>query len=433
MAFPLFPKSPGKDKAADGRAKPELSPRHDPRTASSASSRRPMSAHEIATAAKASPAASVKSKPGTGGATARERDFTLTGPVTGPASLIEWGGEAQPAIQVAEANPGLCSVLENAALLYASGQTAQARQILEQGVATDNDAKVSPLAWLALFDLLQRGSDRAAFDQLALQYVVAFERSAPAWEEGQPQQRSGARPSAGGYFALTGKLAAANGPQVSNMLAATQKQAQVRLDLGSLTGADDAGARLLADALAQLRKRQYALVLQHPEKIRRALESAVKQGREAGEGYWILLLELLQWQNDREAFEDRAVDFAVSFELSPPSWEPPPGVPEVPLAPDAPTAAAGMPEVLCWSGTMIGPTDPQLAKFAEFRESRNTLPIDLSAVDRIDFVCAGALLNAIIRAEGQRKTVQIAGASPIIRVLLLLIGISPRHFIKKAQ
>ena len=90
------------------------------------------------------------------------------------------------------------------------------------------------------------------------------------------------------------------------MLAATQKQAQVRLDLGSLTGADDAGARLLADALAQLRKRQYALVLQHPEKIRRALENAVKQGREAGEGYWILLLELLQWQNDREAFEDRA-------------------------------------------------------------------------------------------------------------------------------
>jgi len=29
--------------------------------------------------------------------------------------------------------------------------------------------------------------------------------------------------------------------------------------------------------------------------------------------------------------------------------------------------------------------------------------------------------------------VQIIGASPIIRTLLLLIGISPRHFIKKAQ
>jgi anti-anti-sigma regulatory factor len=74
-----------------------------------------------------------------------------------------------------------------------------------------------------------------------------------------------------------------------------------------------------------------------------------------------------------------------------------------------------------------------LAKFAEFRESRSVIPVDMSAVERVDFVCAGALLNAIIRAEGQRKTVQIAGASPIIRALLLLIGISPRHFLKSVQ
>ena len=57
----------------------------------------------------------------------------------------------------------------------------------------------------------------------------------------------------------------------------------------------------------------------------------------------------------------------------------------------------------------------------------------MAAVERVDFVCAGALLNAITRAESQRKTVQIAGASPIIRALLLLIGISPRHFIKAVQ
>lgn len=426
MAFPLFPKSPGKDRPNEARPRPELTPRHDARAGDG---RRTASAHEVAAAAKARPVSAVKLKPHSATVDARERDIT----VTGPPSLIDWSPDAQPAIQVAESNPGLCAVLENAALLYASGQLPQARLVLEQGVANDDDARVSPLAWLALFDLLQRAGDRAAFDQLALQYVVAFERSAPAWEECQPQQRRDARPSAGGYFALTGKLSSANAPQINHMLAATHKQSQVRLDLGSLSGADDVGARLLADALAQLRKRQYELALQHPEKIRCALESAVKQGREAGEGYWILLLELLQWQNDREAFEDRAVDFAVSFELSPPSWEPPPSGNAEGPPPDAPTAATQTAETLCWQGTMIGPTDPQLAKLAQFREGRNILPIDISAVDRIDFVCAGALLNALTRAEAQRKTVQIAGASPIIRALLLLIGISPRHFIKKFQ
>jgi len=43
-----------------------------------------------------------------------------------------------------------------------------------------------------------------------------------------------------------------------------------------------------------------------------------------------------------------------------------------------------------------------------------------------------ALARAISRAESQRKSIQIVGASPIIRALLLLIGISPRHFVKKA-
>ena len=56
----------------------------------------------------------------------------------------------------------------------------------------------------------------------------------------------------------------------------------------------------------------------------------------------------------------------------------------------------------------------------------------MTEVERLDFVCAGALLNMINRVEGQRKSVQIVGATPIIRALLLLIGISPRHFVKKA-
>src|SRR6266705_4027520 len=317
MAFPLFPKSPGKDKTGAGRAKPDLSPRHDPRAKSA---HEPVSAREVAASVKRRPPLVPAPRPSSGGIDPRG----IT--VTGPSSLIDLSPASQQGIEVAEANPGLCPVLENAALLYANAQATQARQILEHGVINDNDTKGSPLAWLALFDLLQRANDRAAFEQLALQYVVAFERSAPAWEERGPQPYLAKRPAAGGYFALTGKLSPANVPQIGHMLSATQKQSQGRLDLGSLTGADDAGAKLLADALAQLRKRQYAVALQHPEKIRRALETAVAQGRDAGEGYWTLLLELLQWQNDRTSFEDRAVDFAVAFEISPPSCEPPPSV-----------------------------------------------------------------------------------------------------------
>ena len=129
----------------------------------------------------------------------------------------------------------------------------------------------------------------------------------------------------------------------------------------------------------------------------------------------------------------------MAFEQSPPSWEPPPA-PADPAqeAGDAPAAqeAADLPqdvEMLVWTGVLAGTALPQLTQLAEFGQRRAILPLDMSGVERVDFVCAGALLNAINRIEAQRKSVQIVGATPIVRALLLLIGISPRHFVKKAQ
>ncbi|HVR94777.1 MAG TPA: STAS domain-containing protein [Casimicrobiaceae bacterium] len=426
MAFNLFPKPPIKGKP--GEAKPP-EPKAQP-VPGSRPVARSASARELAASVKTR--FSGTAPRGANETGAGEREITLTG----PHSMIEWSPAANKKIQVGEANPGLCADLENAALHYANGQAPQAREVLETGIVSDDDTKNSPLAWLALFDLLQRANDRAAFDQLALRYVVAFERSAPAWEDRGGHVPPGARPAAGGYVGLTGKLAAGHAQQIAGMLASSLKQPQMRLDLGSITGADDAGATLLANALAQLRKRHYPLVLQHPEKIRRALEQSATQGRDAAEGYWLLLLELLQWQHDFKVFEDRAVEYAVAFEVSPPSWEPPPDAALAAAEAEeaaAPSAAPENADQLCWHGVLAGSSDPQLAKFLVFREGRHTIPIDMSAVDRIDFVCAGAFSNAIIRAESQRKGVQIIGASPIIRALLLLIGISPRHFVKKAQ
>ena len=362
-------------------------------------------------------------------------DISMTG-----ASLIEWA-PAQQAFEVAQANPGLCSVLENAALLYASGQAGKARLILEQGVASDDDAKVSPLTWLALFDLLQRAGDRAAFDQLALQYVVQFERSAPPWEA-STTPRPGPRAASGGYVGLTGKLTAATATQLEGLRKAMAKSlVGTRLDAMSVTGFDDAGARLLAQALGDARRQKFQLQLQRMEKLQPGLDAALKRGAEGGEGAWLLSLELLQWANDRVRFEDRAVEFAVAFEMSPPSWEPPPLPKAPPPAKGASGADAAAPpeeesvvgEALIWSGVMAGAGTPQLSKLAQLALERSVCVVDMAAVERVDFVCAGALFNLISRVEAQRKAVQIVGATPIVRAMLLLIGISPRHFVKKRE
>jgi ABC-type transporter Mla MlaB component len=157
----------------------------------------------------------------------------------------------------------------------------------------------------------------------------------------------------------------------------------------------------------------------------------------------LLSLELLQFANNHDAFDERSIEYAIAFEQSPPAWEPPPMPEAVTPAGEAPPADApsddklrvvedGDAESLMFSGVLAGSTNAQLASMAEFAQRKAIVPIDMTAVDRIDFVCAGSLLNAINRIEHQRKAVQIIGASPIIRALLLLIGISPRHFLKRA-
>jgi len=354
--------------------------------------------------------------------------------VTDNSSILEWT-PSQPAIEVAQANPGLCAVLENAALLYASGQAKPARALLEQGVVNDHDTKLSPLAWLALFDLLQRAGDRAAFDQLALQYVVQFERSPPPWDEHAKPVAGAAKANVGGYLAITGRLTAASAPQVDNIRKAIERKLlHARLDLASVTSFDDDGARLLADALAAARRKGLAIALQRPEKLRSSLAEAVARGRESGEGAWLLALELMQWAREQDAFDEMAIQYAVTFEMSPPSWEPPPAAASAggAAAPGEASSSSMAADALVWNGVIAGQAGTHLAQLVTYAQGKAIVPIDLTEVERIDFVCAGALLNTIDRIEGQRKAVQIVGASPIVRALLLLIGVSPRHFVRKA-
>jgi anti-anti-sigma regulatory factor len=384
---------------------------------------RPQSARELAAQAVGKGMQRARSEP-------TARDVTVTG-----ASLMG-APPTTSAIEVVQANPGLCAVLENAALLYASAQTEMARKLLEQGVANDQDARMSPLAWLALFDLMQRTGDHVAFDQLAMQYVVQFERSAPAWDE-NARPAAEAKGVAGGYLAITGKLTAASAAQLEGLKRAIERKVpQARIDLASVGGFDDAGAKLLADALSLARRKAFALTLLRGDKLRAAIESEVKRGRDAGEGVWLLSLELMQWFHEQAAFDDRAIEYAIAFETSPPSYEPPPQAQQAGAEPaqddGEPAEAAVQGDMLTWTGVMAGPTTPQLAQLAEFAQGRAVVPIDMTGVERVDFVCAGALLNALNRIESQRRAVQLAGVSPIVRALLLLIGISPRHFVKKA-
>ena len=110
-----------------------------------------------------------------------------------------------------------------------------------------------------------------------------------------------ARAAPGGYIGLDRQAHRRDGARRSRACkrAIAKQLSEARLDLAvGRPASTTTGARLLATALGDARRKKFALQLQRPEKLKPLLDAAVKKGRDGGEGAWLLSLELLQWAND---------------------------------------------------------------------------------------------------------------------------------------
>jgi anti-anti-sigma regulatory factor len=345
-------------------------------------------------------------------------------------------------IEVSE-DGGLGPSLENAALMFAHGNPSAAAAALSH--ALDTPERKLPLVWTCLFDLYARSGDRAAFDELALKFVVQFERSAPAWDEmtGRPATNL-AKPTASAVgkarALLRGTLSDPTLPAISILLDTSKQRGaaapsqRVDVDINELDGVDDTCGTLVAGSLAAIRRRGVFVSFRGLDAAINRLSVPLQPMVREHKGQWYLVLELLQWSGYHEKFEDRAVDFAVTFEISPPSWESismqqKSIVADAAKADSAPDIAAPNDRVI-WSGELKGATDACLKTITPDAATTNPVVIDMKNVQRVDFVCGGAISNAFNRLMAQAIDVRVVGASPIIQALMQLTGTPAALFVK---
>jgi anti-anti-sigma regulatory factor len=345
------------------------------------------------------------------------------------------------AIEVSE-DGGLGPSLENAALMFAHGNPAAATAALAH--ALDTPERKQPLVWMCLFDLYARAGDRTAFDDLALKFVVQFERSAPAWDEmtgrpsGGPNKQAAATGKARAL--LRGNLSDPTLPAVGILLEVSKQKGpaapsqRMDVDINELDGVDDTCGVLVAGALAAIRRRGVFVSFRGLDAAINRLAVPLQPMVRENKGQWYLVLELLQWSGYHEKFEDRAVDFAVTFEISPPSWESISVQQKTIIADaakvDATAEIAPSSDRIVWSGELRGATDPCLKTILPDAVTTNPVVIDMKSVQRIDFVCGGALSNAFNRLMAQAIDVRVVSASPIIQALMQLTGAPAALFVK---
>lgn len=330
--------------------------------------------------------------------------------------------ESPPDFQIeADVDPIEADV-EQAAVLYANGQDAAACSILENAVRVHRFGPGERL-WLMLFDLYRLSGERAAFETLEVDYAEAFEKSPPAWRDASKVPVA-VRASVPGSVLFSGELLGENEAGFGAARQALEKNPKLRLDLAKVKRFDAAGCGRLLALLQQAKKIRHEIELLGRDNISVLIEKCVETGLAEGGESWLLLLELYQLQGRQEEFDDVAINYAVTFEVSPPSWEPK----RVAAAEPVPVGgmAAEVVEEDAMGDTYLARGDIKASRFADllaFAEIHDPVVIDCSAVTRVDFISAGALLNVLSTVRRSGKQIVFRHPNHLVAELFGVVGL----------
>ncbi|CAH0213919.1 hypothetical protein SRABI118_02052 [Massilia sp. Bi118] len=328
--------------------------------------------------------------------------------------------------------PSSAPAVEEAAILYANGQFDAAEAALRACLVGACRNERQP--WWMLFDLYQASGREPEFESIAIDYASHFETSPPAYSPAFAPSTGQAAQAAGQAFAgvtptasLSGQLDATAGAQLARVLASSMPL--VRLEFSTIASATPEGCAVLLQALQTLRRAGRELVVAGADHLIAVLRPMLAIGdRGAGEAPWLLLLELLLLMNREKDFEETAMDYCVTFELSPPSFEAPARA-AVSVGASGPNTVTGdrflLPGVIEGAGTAL------LDAISAYAGQHASLVLDCSRLARIDYTAANALgarLRQLADNQGEsegaeKRSIELRDLNHLVAALLRLLGV----------
>ena len=384
------------------------------------------------------------------------RAVAAVAPVAAASAAASAGG-APPLLSSRLAHDG---ALEEAVIRFAHGDDAGAEAILLQALASDtppgtdgeNDAAAErdDNRWRTLFDLYRATGDAAKFAAARMRYAARMKRMGPDWVSLEELARSVKAVTAseeaeqGGG---DGALADWNSPArlardglMSLTRALSQAGSVWTLDWRALTAIElEAAApmRVLlthwADSPVKLRfigSAQLLAVL---------AEAAPNNERGTDDIWWQLHLAALRVMHLPDDFELVALNYCITYEVSPPSWQDPQGECTA-LAAPPPSKGSSVWSLLSSAESESFPShDTGFAALAgdlrgESLSSWQRLDTDLrhttapviscAALLRMDLAAAGTLLSWVRARDANGERVQFVDAHRLIAALFGLVGIA---------
>ncbi len=347
--------------------------------------------------------------------------------------------------------------LEEASIRFANGDDAGAEAGLLEAVGVRGSRHEHEETWLTLFDLYRATSQYDRFESLAIDFAGKFSRSSPMWFSipDMVSKIAGAEPEQPvGNRRADWKSPAIFGIQTLAALNAALAKAPMPwiLDWSSIQAIDDNVVAPLTKLLLSWATQPIQLRVANAHKFEDVLRQATPSGvRTVNQDRWNLLMAYLRMAHRPDEFELAALDFCVTYEVSPPSWESSrcefklldadgnTGLGQTiigdavhdsivsEMQADMGGASSYMTAQLTsveLSGQIMGEPKPVLDKLEARLTGADVMIISCAKLIRVDFSAAGSLLNWVTARQSEGRIVQFTDVHRLVAAFFHVIGIS---------
>ena len=353
------------------------------------------------------------------------------------------------------------SDLEESAIRFANGDDAGAEAALLEALQSPDARPEQVDTWsAALFDLYRATGQQARFDSVAIDCAERYGRSAPAWFsmpellglkasgsivrtipsrlEDEPVWHSPTHFTQAGVDDL--QLALANAPS------------PWFIDWGATETLAANAIAPLASVVSQWATSPVHLRFRHVANLERLLRAATPSGNKAtSQTAWQLRMDVLRILGLQDDFELVALEYCVTYEVSPPAWQdvrchyvdesanagaveasangPDSEIDPVVEAPDSQgltipmgydSAPAAIVEL---TGEILGEATDALERLEAARQGGDRLVVSCATLIRVDFSAAGSILNWVATRQAEGCHVQFRELHRLVAAFFHVIGI----------
>ncbi|MDM4767905.1 hypothetical protein [Pelomonas sp. SE-A7] len=353
--------------------------------------------------------------------------------------------------------------LDNAVIAFANADYDSCERDLVELTKAGGPRNLHAETWLVLFDLYRATGQAAKFETLANEYAQQFGLSAPQYFS-MPKLVAEAARSEKVPHAKAGGVSW-TAPEQLNIEAIIKLEQRCQmmplpwvLDWSELRSLDADSASRLRELFRSWAGQPLDIRWMSGDQFLQQLKDLAPVAvRDTDAAFWMLRLEALRLVNRPDQFDEAAIDYCVTYEVSPPSWEPtkcrvrvggqslstagmPPttvhgGEPTTSFMESQITEMAQLPAhvQLELSGQLSGDITETLKTLSSQLGASTTVLIHCPLLIRLDFMAAGDLLNWVLTRRSENRAVIFVEAHRLVALFFGAMGINEHARVKVRQ